>query len=77
MRLDIYAALNGTGAALSVGTLASHEQLMGTAQNAPAFVASYETLPSVLYAVDTDIFLFITPGSGASVGSGHVFFKAQ
>lgn len=77
VRLDIYASFDGAGAQITVGTLASPTLLMDAAQSDLTQVAAYESWPLGLMAVATAIYLFITPGSGASAGNGHVLIKAQ
>ncbi len=68
---------NGVGAALSVGTLADPDRLVPAGMIDPSVAATYEFSPAELFSADTAVFLFITPGSGASAGNGSVFFQPQ
>lgn len=77
VELIITTALNGVGAALSVGSLAAPAELMATTDNNPASVASYETNPDKLYGAATAIYLTITPGSGASAGAGQIRLQIE
>lgn len=70
--ISIETAFDGSGAALSVGTLASPSSLMSASQNAPSTVAQYEVFPGVSYGTDTALYLTITPGGGATAGHGQV-----
>lgn len=63
---------DGVGAALSVGPLAAPAELMATGENDPTTIASYEATPDKFYGAATAIYLTITPGAGASAGSGQV-----
>lgn len=74
--IDIYTPFNGAGASLSIGTLAVPGQYMLTTENDPAMAHSYETSPMWL-TVSAQIYLFITPGAGATAGSGNVRIQAQ
>lgn len=62
-------AFNGTGGSVSVGNVAN-ELLSSTAVSVYTDGA-YTDLPDVVYLVDTDIYVFITPGT-ASQGMGLV-----
>lgn len=75
--LTIDQAFDGLGASLSVGPLASPGELLASGDNAPASVATYETTPGLSYGVSTGIYLFITPGSGASSGTGAVILDLE
>lgn len=70
--ISIETAFDGSGAALSVGTLTSPAALMSTSQNAPSTVAQYEVFPGISYGTDTALYLTITPGGGATAGHGQV-----
>lgn len=75
--LVIATAFNGAGAALTIGPLAAPSELMTASENNPADVASYEANPDKLYASTTAIYLHITPGAGASAGSGQVRLQIE
>jgi hypothetical protein len=75
-RLDIYTPFNGSGAQLTIGSLAEPDRYMASTQNDPTTALSYEMSP--MRSVDSgDVYLFITPGSGATAGSGHVSVEIQ
>jgi hypothetical protein len=63
---------NGTGAALSLGVSGTPDLLVGTGDVAPGQVAVYGVSPCVRFDVDTPVIFSITPGVGASAGSGII-----
>lgn len=71
----IYTAFDGTGAALTIGTVSSPSSLMTSSQNNPAALGTYATTPGTQYSVDTVIKLTITPGTGATQGLGKVLIR--
>jgi len=77
IEVDIDEAFDGAGAALTVGPAADPGQLIEAGLIDPATPASYELSPQVIYADDTPLFLFITPGAGASAGRGVVFIQTR
>jgi hypothetical protein len=70
VQLHVSAAFDGTGAQLQVGDAGDPERFMAAGQNDPATVATFTTAPSHRYGVDTSVLLTITPGAGATAGSG-------
>lgn len=77
VQVFITTAFNGTGAALSVGTLALPTDLMLTTENNPAVVGEYSIYTQKTYGANTQLFLHITPGAGASAGTGFVIVEYQ
>lgn len=77
VRLSVETAFNGAGARLSVGTLASPDLFADGAVIDPGTVAVFEFSPQNVFLVDTPVYLFITPGSGASAGKGSVILQRQ
>lgn len=75
--LHVEIAFNGTGAQLSVGTLSAPNDLVAASQNNPAEVATYSMWPGKSYGVATDVYLFITPGGGASAGKAQVSLTVE
>ena len=75
--INIVTAFDGIGAALTVGSVAAPGDLLAADANLPSLVASYEFAPNVAYLVDTDVFLTIVPGSGATQGSGQVVLQIE
>lgn len=76
VKMFIDVAFNGIGANLSVGTMGNPTDLMGTGLD-PSIAVGYNVTPQKSYSVDTEIYLFITPGSGATSGSGSVVLQGQ
>lgn len=70
VQLHIDVAFNGVNATLEVGDLIDPDRLMRADQNAPSEAGSYSVSPNYRYVSDTNIYLTITPGVGASTGSG-------
>ena len=68
---------NGMGAALSIGDAGDHERLLAVNGNDPATVATYSAYPARTYGVMTDVFLYLTPGAGASSGNGVVLLTVN
>ena len=64
---------NGAGAALSLGIVGAPQLLIAAAQVDPASAYEYETNPNV--SVGSNIILTITPGAGATQGSGVVLLE--
>lgn len=77
VRLTVDVAFNGAGPSLSVGTLASPNLFADSAVIDPTAVAVFEFSPQTLFLVDTSVYLFITPGAGATAGSGSVILQRQ
>lgn len=70
--LHIHAGFDGSGAALQIGTAGDPGALLAAEQNDPTQAGQYVAYPDAAYPSDTSIYLTITPGSGASHGSGQV-----
>jgi hypothetical protein len=77
VEIAIDTPFNGTGASLSLGTLAAPGLLAAAGQVDPAVAATYELAPQAYFAGAADLYLFITPGSGASAGGGSVSIQRQ
>lgn len=75
--LHIKTPFDGVGATLRVGDAGQLDRLMTTAENAPGQVGSSTTTPAHAYGADTQILLSITPGAGATTGSGVVILHIQ
>jgi hypothetical protein len=73
----IETAFDGAGAALTIGDGDDPDALMSATENNPTEQAAYQTTPNFSYQTNTQILLFITPGSGASQGSGLVAVETQ
>ena len=72
VRVIIDSPFDGAGAALSVGDAAGPAGLMPAGANDPAVPGTYAAHPAALYATGTALTLAITPGAGASQGTGLV-----
>lgn len=75
VRVIFDTAFNGTGAAIALGTIASPQALLATNQNDPSSTSEYENTPDLHVSAGTAIRLSITPGSGASQGSGRILLS--
>lgn len=71
VQLIIATTFNGNGASLRIRTQTG-AVLLDSDQVAPDFSATYESTPGVSLAAGTGIYLEITPGEGATAGSGFV-----
>jgi hypothetical protein len=61
---------NGLGANLSLGDMVLNNKFINTSQNDPTISCEFSTNPN--NTTNTNIILTITPGSGATQGSGFV-----
>lgn len=69
--------MNGEGATLSIGDSIENEKLMSIVENVPSTIGGNISYPSHAYENDTAIYLYITPGSGCSMGSGVVTLQIK
>lgn len=76
-RIVIETPFNGVGAALKVGDSGNLSRLMGITDNDPATAATYETSPQTLFGGPTQCLITITPGSGATQGTGQVILEIE
>lgn len=65
-------AFDGAGSAIRIGDVGDSESVMLATDSDPSSVGTYESSPGISWGGDTDILLNITPGSGASQGSGVI-----
>ena len=63
---------DGVGAVLSVGLPGLPDAVFPAALNAPGAVGQYEVFPNEAFPSAVSLYLNITPGHGASQGSGQV-----
>jgi hypothetical protein len=77
VRINIDTPFDGIGAALQVGIAGTPGQLMASSQNDPTVASAYETSPNRQYGAATAVILTITPGTGASAGSGQVVLTIE
>lgn len=66
----IKVGFNGTGASISVGTQTNPELVMAKTDSNINIETNWSTKPGVYFSSDTQIYLFITAGAGASQGEG-------
>jgi hypothetical protein len=64
-------------AAISVGDSGNHLSLMNADQVNPREAGSYQTNPLVSYPIDTELFLYFTPGTDPQAGSGRFFILVE
>lgn len=76
VELEIETAFDGAGAALQLGTAGDPGLLMDPSQNDPGDVAVYASFPRVRVAAGTELVLTISPGTGASQGTGTIVVQA-
>lgn len=77
VQLHIKVPFDGAGAALVVGDAAQANRLMAAAENDVTTVGSNTTAPAYVYTANTPILLGITPGAGATQGSGVLVLSIQ
>ena len=78
-RVELYIdeVFDGVGAEVTVGDAGNPARLMNASENDLTQVCANETNPGEVYGTDTGIILSITPGSGATQGSGIVLVYIQ
>lgn len=77
VELYIKTPFDGVGAQVVVGDAAIADRLMAVSDNDLGAVGGNHTTPSHAYAVDTPVLLSITPGAGATQGSGVIVLRVQ
>lgn len=70
-------AFDGESPSLTIGDEDDPARLMSSVENNPSEEAAYQVTPNLSYETDTQVLLFITPGLGASQGSGLVVVEMQ
>jgi len=75
--LFIETAFDGETPSLTIGDEDDSALLMDSFENDPKEEAAYQVTPNLAYETDTQVLLFITPGLGASQGSGLVVVEMQ
>lgn len=73
IRVVITTAFNGTGAALSLGSVGSPEAAMPQSEIEPTTEAEFEVTSDYVMAAGASLFFTITPGGGASQGAGVIY----
>lgn len=63
---------DGVGAAISVGDAGDDGSLIDSGMIEPTVVGAFQNAPCLRFVSATQLFLTITPGTGASTGSGVV-----
>jgi hypothetical protein len=75
IRVDISQAFDGTGASISIGEIGSPEKYVRADASLISETGIYEHPLSVLMSAANDVFLFITPGVGATTGQGQIILN--
>jgi hypothetical protein len=75
--LYIETAFDGETPSLTIVDEDNSAILMEAFENNPSEEAAYQVTPNLYYETDTPILLFISPGLGASQGSGLVVVEMQ
>jgi hypothetical protein len=74
-KLFVTTPFDGTGAQLSIGSSATPDLVMSAADCDAATAAVFESSPGVSFGSDTELYLHITAGVGASQGAGVVHLE--
>lgn len=77
VEVNIVAPFDGVGSALTVGDSVASNRLMAAGQNDPATAGRYNAAPEYVYPGTAQLLLYITPGEGATTGSGTVAIRVQ
>lgn len=75
VQLQIETPFDGVGAQVRIGTSGLPGRLLDTFHSDPSVAGVYEATPRVQLAAGTQILLTITPGSGASAGTGQIILE--
>lgn len=70
-------AFDGESPTLTIGDADNPMLLMDSSENDPTEEAAYQVTPNFFYESNTQVLLFISPGLGASQGSGLVVIETQ
>lgn len=73
----IETAFDGESPSLTIGDEDNPALLMESFENDPKEEAAYQVTPNLYYETDKQVLLFISPGLGASQGSGLVVVEMQ
>jgi hypothetical protein len=68
---------NGVGANLTVGSGLTPNDIMATSDVAPSVQSTWSSNPNTVYGADTQVYLTINNGSGATAGSGILILQIQ
>lgn len=72
VNLIVTEAFNGVGATVSVGTAAQAESLVPANKSQLDIATEFESDPNVVLGSGDDIYLYLTPGAGATHGAGYL-----
>lgn len=75
--IHVVEPFDGAGAALTIGDSDDPDRLLRATDNDPTTAGTYEVRPNLEYGSPTAVNLYITPGSGASAGSGLVILDME
>lgn len=73
----IETVFDGSSPFLTIGDEDNSAMLMDSSENNPSEEAAYQVTPNLYYETDMQVLLFISPGLGASQGSGLVVIEMQ
>jgi hypothetical protein len=73
IRIDV--GFDGVSPSLELGTAATPDLIMGPTDSVPGSPAQYETSAVNTFGAPATLQLRITPGAGATQGSGVVFYE--
>ena len=77
VRVIVDTAFNGINPSLTIGDLIDTDRLFSADMIDLTIPGTYESYPAHTYADTTDIYANITPGEGASQGSGKIVIYHQ
>lgn len=77
VELYVKVPFDGTGAQVTIGDAAQLDRLMSATENDLSAVGGNHSTPVHAYGSDTPILLSITPGAGATQGSGVLVLRIQ
>lgn len=75
--IEIETPFDGAGAQIHLGTPGDPDLLVQADQNDPSMAAVFQVSPHIRLDAGQPIYLTITPGAGASQGSGKIILRAS
>lgn len=75
--IRITEAFDGIGATLKVGSATTPDDIMAETDNYPGVMSSWSVNPNTVYGTDTEIYLTLNMGAGATTGAGLLILSVQ
>jgi len=77
VKLIITEGFNGTGPVVEIGDANDHNRLLSSDIMDITVTGGNEVFPYYAYAGATDVYVYVTPGTGGSHGAGRIIITHQ